>query len=171
MHNNDNEFYIDPEAKPSLPLNKILDANGNPYYIGKLQFPGTMDFELGASFFIFVSEDGYEELQISPINPNRRTKTHRGSFTMSDGRFSIKLHPMRDRNDRIYYVGEATGLNKLDLTKGIFFTIFLSKPGHEEVQISRLNHRRRFRDEEDIREIEVEAIRNSWPKFDEGEVS
>ncbi len=132
------DIYIDPDAKMKVDLTKIAkDANGQPYYIGKLQFPGTLEFESGASFFVFVSESGVEELQIAPLDPSRMAKTRNEAYM--NGRFSIDLHPMVDQNGRTYYVGEAIGLAKLDLKRGIFFTIFTSKPGYEEIQISRLN--------------------------------
>lgn len=134
-------LYIDPEAKPPIRLTKVLDNNGKPYYIGKLQFPGKLEFECGASFFVFVSEEGYEELQIAPLDPARRKNTRRDGATMTSGRFTIDLEPMVDRNGHTYYVGEAIGLAKLDLRKGIFFAIFLSKPGYEEIQIQKLNHK------------------------------
>lgn len=141
----DNNIRIDPEAKPPIPLKKVWDSSGNPYYIGKLQFPGTLEFERGASFFIFVSEDGYEELQIAPLDPSRKSKS-RHTATMNGGRLSIDLHPMVDRNSSTYYIGEVVDFVKLDLWRGVFFTIFLSKPGQEEIQITRLNHRQKKRE-------------------------
>ena len=137
------EFYVDPEAKARIPLTKIQrDANGQPYYIGKYQFPGTLEFEGGASFMVFLSEDGVEELQIAPLDPNKRMKSKRDGAGLSGGRFSIDLHPMVDQNGKTYYVGEAMGLVEMKLQKGIFFTVFVSKTGMEELQISRLNHNR-----------------------------
>lgn len=141
-------FFIDPEAKGKVELTKIpRDSNGQPYYIGKLQWPGTLDFDCGASFFVFLSEDGCEELQIAPLDPNRRHKSRRET-TMNGGRLCIDLHPMKDQHGNTYYVGEAVGMTTLELRKGIFFTVFTSKPGQEELQISRLKHksRRRFDD-------------------------
>ena len=134
-------LLIDPDAKTKIALIKVpRDAAGKPFFIGKLQFPGTMEFEQGVSFMVFVAEDGVEELQIAPIDPNRRSKTNRdcGASLLSNGRFSIDLHPMIDQNGSTYYVGEAIGLSKIDLRQGIFFTIFTSIPGQEQIQISRL---------------------------------
>lgn len=159
-------FYIDPDAKPPIPLTKMFDSNGNPYYIGKLQFPGTLEFDCGASFFIFVAEDGCEELQIAPLDPARRSKSTRDGASMSGGRFSIDLHPMKDRNGNIYYVGEAIGLAELKLRKGIFFTIFLSKKGQEEIQISRLQYRpkRRLDSQENSDHDESpRSYKRGWP--------
>ena len=134
---------IDPDAKTKIELTKIAkDSHGHPYYIGKLQFPGTLEFECGVSFFVFVAEDGVEELQIAPLDSSRVNKPRNDAY-MSNGRYSIDLHPMVDQHGRTYYVGEAIGLGKIDLKPGIFFTIFTSKPGCEEIQISRLNHKRK----------------------------
>lgn len=148
-------IYIDPEAKIKIALTKILkDANGQPYYIGKLQFPGTLEFESGVSFFIFVSEEGYEELQIAPLDPSRKSSSK--DPYLSGGRFNIDLHSMLDQHGRTYYVGEAIGISQLDLKRGIFFTIFTSKPGYEELQISRLNPKNRKKEP-----IKVETVYRS----------
>ena len=73
-------FCIDPEAKTKIELTKIdRDKFGQPYYIGKLQFPGTLEFEGGVSFMVFLSEEGFEELQIAPLDPLRRNKTNRNT--------------------------------------------------------------------------------------------
>jgi len=138
----DNNFQIDPDAKCRVELNKIpRDANGKPYYIGKLQWPGTLDFEEGASFMVFVSDNGCEEIQIAPLDPLRRSKSRREGSGMNNGRFSIDLHPMQDRDGNVYYVGEALGPVSMKLRNGIFFTIFVSREGYEELQISRLVHK------------------------------
>ncbi len=134
-------IIIDPEAKGKVDLIKInRDSNGNPYFIGKLQLPCTMDFEFGASFMVFNAEEGCEQLQFAPLDNNRRnkiTKDH-GAALLRNGRFAIDLHQMIDQNGKKYYVGEAIGLSKIDLRPGIFFTIFTSIPGQEQIQISRL---------------------------------
>jgi hypothetical protein len=135
-------LLIDPEAKSRISLIKVpRDAAGKPFFIGKLQFPGTMEFEQGVSFMVFVAEEGVEELQIAPIDPARRNKTSRDgrcASLLNNARFSIDLHPMIDQNGSTYYVGEAIGLTKMDLRPGIFFTIFTSIAGQEQIQISRL---------------------------------
>jgi hypothetical protein len=136
-------LFIDPEAKTKIALAKVpKDASGNPYYIGKIQFPGTMEFENGVSFMVFLSEDGLEELQIAPIDPLRRNKSGNGA-SLNNGRFSIDLHPMFDQRGEKYYVGEAIGLTEIKLHKGIFFTVFVSRAGQEQIQISRLQYKPR----------------------------
>ena len=165
-------FYIDPEAKTKVELTKIQrDANGHPYYIGKLQFPGTLEFSCGASFFVFVSEEGVEELQIAPLDPSRRNKSSRDAYLGGEGkhiRLSIDLHPMVDQNGHRYYVGEAIGLTDMKLRNGIFFTIFTSVQGQEEIQITKLNHKRRrrweaARESRDRIPVETRPYRRGWP--------
>jgi len=145
-------LLIDPEAKTPVKLIKVpRDAAGKPFFIGKMQFPGTLEFEQGASFMVFVAEEGVEELQIAPLDPTRRNKMSRDSGAsaalLNNSRFSIDLHPMIDQNGSTYYVGEAIGLSKIDLRPGIFFTIFTSIAGQEQIQISRLQVKtRRYED-------------------------
>jgi hypothetical protein len=133
-------LQIDPEAKCPINLIRVPKDNaGNPYFIGKLQFPAIMKFEKGASFMVFLAESGAEELQIGPIDPSRRSKARgSGGVAINNGRFSIDIHPMIDQNGDRYYVGEAIGLFEIDLVPGIFFTVFTSICGQEQIQISRL---------------------------------
>jgi hypothetical protein len=131
-------LQIDTEAKCPIKLIKVpRDNAGNPYFIGKLQFPAIMKFEKGASFMVFLAESGVEELQIGPIEPSRRSKA-RGGVSINNGRFCIDIHPMIDQHGKTYYVGEAIGLFEIDLVPGIFFTVFTSISGQEQIQISRL---------------------------------
>jgi hypothetical protein len=142
----DPEFYIDPDAKIKVPLRKVpSDANGHPYYVGKLQFAGMLDFErYGQSFMVFVSEDDAEELHIGPMDPNRHSKSRYNGVGMNpSGRLVIDLHPFLDKHEDVVYAGEAKGLVQMDCTEGIFFTIFVSRSGSEQLQISRLKPRER----------------------------
>jgi hypothetical protein len=134
-------LYIDTDAKEKIELVKMeADRNGSPYYIGKRQFPGTYEFEHGISFMAFVSEEGTEELQISPLDPSRVT-TNNNETRLNNGKIYINMHPMIDKNRNVYYVGEAIGPVKISLLEGVFFTLFVSRQGYEELQISRLNHK------------------------------
>lgn len=133
-------IQVDSEAKCKVSLNKVFDRGGRPYYIGKLQFPGTLEFDDGASFMVFTSEDGVEELQIAPVDQTRRSKKVRSGPGTRDGRIIIELAGIRDHSGNTYYVGEAQGPFTMPLKNGIFFTVFLSRDGYEEIQISKLNH-------------------------------
>jgi len=171
-------YSVDPDAKAKVELTKIArDANGQPFFIGKLQFPGTMEFDKGVSFMVFVSEEGVEELQIAPLDPSRRSKSHRDSSGINGGRFSVELNPMVDRAGNTYYVGEARGFVQMDLRQGIFFTIFVSRAGSEELQISRLRPKRGYEVRDMPREIEDESTdsprdyKRGWPAQREGSSS
>lgn len=136
-------FTIDPEAKCRVELIKKLDSSQNPFYIGKLQLPGTLDFTYGISFMVFVAESGVEQLQIAPIDPVRRARIRDRGAVISDGKLTIDLHPLQDKNLKTYYVGEVIGLSemKLNLFSGIFFTVFTSIEGKEQIQITPLRQR------------------------------
>ena len=90
---------------------------------------------------VFISESGVEQLQIGP-SPIR-TKMRRRNISLSNGRFNINLHSMKDRDLKTYYIGEVLGPGELQIRNGLFFTIFLSKSGYEEIQISCLQHHKR----------------------------
>lgn len=130
-------LVIDDEAKAKILLIKSSDKDGYPYYTGKFQFPGTLEFDAGISFMVFVSEEGQEELQIAPLDPSRRSRATRNEAILSH-KLSINLHPQKDINGKTYYIGEAMGVAELKLRHGIFFAIFVSREGEEEIQISRL---------------------------------
>jgi hypothetical protein len=51
----------------SVPLEKKTDQHKKGYYVGKLKFPGNINCKDGVIFFVFVSESGEEELQISTL--------------------------------------------------------------------------------------------------------
>jgi hypothetical protein len=175
-------LVIDNEAKLKIELKKIpRDANGQPYYIGKLQFPGTLDFEEGVSFMVFTSEEGFEEIQMAPLDPQRRSKGRRGGLGLKGGRLCIDLHPVQDQNGRVFYVGEAIGPTITKLRNGIFFSVFISRENAEELQISRLaprprkefnNYDNKYREEDsntynNAPPAEMSRQRRSWQQDDD----
>jgi hypothetical protein len=169
------EFRIDPDAKGKIELTKQFDSNDQPYYIGKLQLPMTLDFDDGVSFMVFTAEDGVEELQIAPLDPSRR-KGSKNDAVLSGGRFSVELHSMKDHNGNTYYIGEATGPVVMKLRNGIFFSVFTSRPGEEELQISKLTHRRPNKNKFERIQPQVERIERrrtpaGWPPRIEDSIS
>ena len=157
-------FQIDPDAKGKIELTKQFDSNKQPFYIGKLQLPKTLDFDEGVSFMVFTAEDGVEELQIAPLDKSR-SKGCRNDAGLSGGRFSVDLHAMKDQHGKIYYIGEATGPVVMKLRDGIFFSVFTSRPGEEELQISKLTHKRQHKSKfERIQpQIERRRLPAGWP--------
>jgi hypothetical protein len=142
------ELIIDREAKTVVKLKRMFDSKGNPYYIGKKQLCGTLDFNKGGSFMVFVSEEGVEELQIAPMHP-AKVKYYHGNVRLMNGRIEIPLKALDDQNGNTYYVGEVVGPIVKDLIVGVFFTVFLSREGYEVLQISTLQHK------EDLPEYKV----------------
>lgn len=60
--------------KLTIPLTASQDRHGKKYYIGRLQFPGDIDLREGALFWVFVSEEGNEELQIGCMDPEKEKR-------------------------------------------------------------------------------------------------
>lgn len=135
---------IDNEAKLAVDLFKATDQYGFPFYRGKLQFPGTLDLESGVCFMVFVSEEEREQLQISPINMDKRSKSRAPrDGVKAGGKLVIDLHAFTDKTGRIGYVGEVQAPGQIPLVRGLHFTVFTSKKGREEIHIGRLDHRQR----------------------------
>lgn len=123
---------IDSSAKISIKLYSKQDNNGKPFYYGKLQFNGTLSMTDGQSFMIFLSDPGCEELQIGPLAPHRNG--HSGIIG-SKGQIAIPLNRHFDQHSNPFYVGELKGLGNLDMQRGIFFTVFTSIDGREQLQL------------------------------------
>lgn len=48
-------------------LEKKFDRNNKPFFLGKLKFPGTIDFHEGVAIIVFTSEEGQEEVQFGVL--------------------------------------------------------------------------------------------------------
>jgi hypothetical protein len=154
---NENNISIDNEAKGHIYLREKTDKDGNPFFIGKLQIPCTLEFDKGIVFMVFVSDKGEEEIQFAPLDPRRlrRAKENSSSFGVRGGRLCIDLHPVIDKDNETFYVGEAIGPINMNLRQGIFLTVFLSREGKEELQMSPLKHKAR-ETREDFEEDRIE---------------
>ena len=58
----------------TIDLHPRPDDNGKIFYVGKLEFPGTINCEDGVTFIIFVSDAGGEQLQICKMDNNSKRK-------------------------------------------------------------------------------------------------
>lgn len=58
----------------SIDLTARKDVDGNIFYVGKLEFPGTINLKDGAVFLVFISDKGNEQLQIGPMEKNNLEK-------------------------------------------------------------------------------------------------
>ena len=158
---------IDSEAKGKIELTADYDKYDQKYYHGKLQWPGTLEFSQGASFMVFLSEEGCEEIQIAPLDLTKRQHSNRDGAGFRNGRMTIELHPVEDGNQNIYYIGEALGPVTMNLIEGIYVTVFTSKSGEEEIQISKLRHKTYNK----RRDVKVYQSPRKWPAKLEDAVS
>lgn len=131
---------VDSGAKMIVKLLKKTDANDQSFYIGKLQFNGTLDFrDNGLLFMIFVSEDGCEEMQIGVLDPKKKKKFWQGENLEKLGdRISLSLKPFIDKDGNTNFIGEAEGDVVIDMKQGAFFTIFTSIKSRAQLQIAPL---------------------------------
>jgi hypothetical protein len=135
---------VDDGAKMVVVLTRLQDDNQKDYFVGKLQFPGTIDFRDGISFMVFTSERGVEELQIGPIDERRQSKiTNRQRGTKISNKVHVDLHALQDSHGNTFHLGEAKSPANIITKDGLFFTIFLSREGAEELQIGFLDHKRK----------------------------
>lgn len=116
-----------------VPLRTIpRDRYGHPFFVGKLQFPGFLNLEMGVAFRL-----DRDNLYIEMLEEHARYSPRGGAGTYSrTGKTVIPL--MRGLHGE--YVGETSSPEILDCTHGYFFTIFTSRPGQEQIQIGRLEH-------------------------------
>ena len=52
----------------TIDLKARKDVDGQTFYVGKIKGPVLIDCSDGASFLIFVSDKGEEQLQIAPMD-------------------------------------------------------------------------------------------------------
>lgn len=62
--------------KLKIPLTAREDREGKKFYVGRIQFPGTLDCKDGLVFLVFTSEDGNEEIQVAGMESTPHDKTH-----------------------------------------------------------------------------------------------
>lgn len=60
----------------NIDLQKREDKNGKTFYIGKITAPCLIDLSNGATFLVFVSDDGCEQLQIAQMNSGKRQESN-----------------------------------------------------------------------------------------------
>jgi hypothetical protein len=124
------------------------DRDGQIYYMGRIQFPGSLKFEKGAAF-LFYPEGDQPELHfcnlLSPDLANvfdyykqRRTRINRTRH----GSLPIEMHkrlednPPEGQEPRKFYVGKIQFNGEINCENGVMFMIFIADEGEEELQIS-----------------------------------
>lgn len=58
-----------------IDLKARKDVDGKTFYVGKLEAPVLIDCSEGASFLIFISDKGEEQLQIAPMDNKENADT------------------------------------------------------------------------------------------------
>ena len=108
------------------------DKNDNKYFVGKQEFPGTLDLSKGVAFLIFLSEMCEEEIQIAHLNKENVTFS---KFTKQKDRLKIKLDKRIDSFDKPFWIAKIQYNGYLDFSDEAAFLVFTSKEGNEELQI------------------------------------
>jgi len=128
------------------------DRDGQTYYIGKLQFNGTLNFAKGQAFLVFL-EGELKQLHIAPLTcpeftnifkyySNNKKKTysrHNNIAVELEERFEDIGE--ENRSPRKFFVGKIQADLTLDCSQELVFLIFIADVGEEELQISATKHR------------------------------
>lgn len=116
-----------------VPLDPKVDKEDQIFYIGKLNYPGTIDGRNGVTFLIFVSEDGSEELQIA-MNDKEHTTFSR--YSKRPDRLKLSLEAREDQHKKKFYISKLQFDGYIDCaTSKVSFLVFNSRAGSEELQI------------------------------------
>ena len=59
-----------------IDLDTRTDSHGNKFFIGKLQFDGTINFKDGITMLVFVSDEGGEQIQICSFDKNDKRNNY-----------------------------------------------------------------------------------------------
>jgi hypothetical protein len=85
-----------------IELKPHLDGNNKTYYVGKLEFPGTIDCSEGVSFLVFISEPGCEEIQVANINKKDDKKDSKEPQRVSYAHTAGKTQQFTAPNPTVY---------------------------------------------------------------------
>jgi len=110
------------------------DSKGHIFYIGRLKAPVKINLTNGATFLLFTSESGEEELQIAC---NDKDNTTFSKYSKYNDRLKVSLEDREDQYGKIFYVAKLqyNGYVDCSVDDGVVFMIFTSKAGSEELQI------------------------------------
>jgi len=138
MFNKHNNVQVDRDATIPIELIRKQDVHGEDFFVGKCQFPGTLDLSAGISFRAYIS-DGDEQLYIGMPDEESKPNISR----ISHKRIYVKMIPITDGNNEQCFAGELSSPLPMPLSahRGLWFTLFI-KEGREELQITELRHKR-----------------------------
>lgn len=110
------------------------DKKGHIYHLGRLKAPCRIDLTRGATFLIFISASGEEELQIAC---NDKENTTFSRYSKKSDRLKVSIEDREDQHGQIFYVAKLQYNGYVDCSgeKGAVFMVFTSKEGSEELQI------------------------------------
>lgn len=117
-------LIVDLEPRP--------DKKENIYYIGRLQAPITIDLSNGATFLVFLSESGDEELQIAV---NNKENTTFSSCKRKRDRLEVRLDARDDQHGAKFYVAKLLMNGYINCHEEVVFMVFISREGSEQLQI------------------------------------
>ncbi len=120
---------------PLSPLESKVD--GGIFYLSN-RFPKfSLDFNEGYVFFVFLSEEGMEEIQIGRLD-QETTKFSRYEVIQKDGvdKVKFKIYPKTDVDGKTYFVGTLKFPAEMTFnTDDGSIMVFTSVPGSEAVQL------------------------------------
>lgn len=123
MHINNLKIELDPR----------LDKEEEVYYLGRLKAPILIDMSEGATFLIFLSDSGTEELQIAVNNKENTTFSR---YNIRGNKMKIRLDKRNDKDGKTFYVCKVRHPGKINCLSEACFLAFISKEGNEELQIT-----------------------------------
>lgn len=148
------------ESELIIDLKKQSDSDNNIFFMGKLQYPGSLDWHKGILFTLVIDEeDPY--LQVSQLHDLKLLSNFR-QRSFIDNKIHVGLIRTNDPNQMIGAV-KCPVNSDIDCSEGLFFTIFTAKLGDEEIQISKLKSLHQLKSKtfpmKDNVEIEVKDIK------------
>ena len=115
-----------------IELDPRFDKDDNIFHIGRLRSPIVIDLSQGATFLVFLSEDGSEEIQIAV---NDRENATFSRFSRRKDRIKIRLENRSDKHKRKFFIAKIQADLMVNCFAETAFIVFTSKEGAEELQI------------------------------------
>ena len=123
-----------------IPLDPKMDKKENVYYVGKANSPAKLMLDKGAAIFVFLAEEGAEEIQFDVPRPNSTFGPIKKRLTDEGPQWVIPLETKEDSHGKKYYFALVQDDNlQFDLSEddGYVFFVFVSEPGKETLQVSK----------------------------------
>lgn len=104
----------------------------NIYYMSKYKSPILLDLSNGVAFLLFVSESGFEELQIAPLDQD---SSNLSRYELKDNKIKMRIYRRQDSDQKTFYVGKIKMKAKISFNDGGSFMAWVSKQNVESLQI------------------------------------